>query len=289
VVAGCPDPSPKAGGGCALLKSKGVELAPWTLRDESEDLNRFFLFSARQQRPWITLKAASSLDGRTATGTGESQWITSPEAREDAKHLRGRCDAVLVGAGTVAKDQPGLLPFSREGFIPWRLVLDPKGQLKGDESVFRDDYAGRTVWFAGLTAFTSAVEAARRKGVHIESLHAGGLSGAVRSALEWMQAHHLRRVMVEGGAATLGAFVRSKLADELVLYLAPKLEATGHGLPIFQGQEELRLADWPALYQLSAETLGNELRLRARFSPERRPWAGKLPAARPTRKAKGKA
>jgi diaminohydroxyphosphoribosylaminopyrimidine deaminase/5-amino-6-(5-phosphoribosylamino)uracil reductase len=271
-----------------VLKAKGIQVAPWLLRETCEDLNRFFLFSVRHQRPWITLKAASSLDGRTATSRGESQWITSPQARDDAKRLRGRCDAVLVGAGTVAKDQPGLLPESRDGFIPWRLILDPRGQLRGDESVFRDDFASRTVWFAGLSAFTSAVEAARRKGVHTESLHAGGISGAVRSAFEWMRARHLRRVMVEGGAATLGAFVSLKLADELVLYMAPKLEGTGHGLPIFAGKDELRLNDWPALHHLGAERVGQELRLRARFSADARPWAPAEAGAKAKKRVKAK-
>ncbi len=283
VVAACPDPGDKSGGGLKKLKAHGIKVGPWVLREEAEALNRYFFFSVNHQRPWFTLKAASSLDGRTATSQGESQWITSVDARADARRLRGQCDAVLVGAGTVAHDQPGLLPQSREGFIPWRLILDPKGQLKGDESVFRDEYAGRTVWFAGLSAFTHAVEAARRKGVHTESLHAGGLSGAVRSALEWMRQHHLRRVMVEGGATTLGAFVRLRMADELVLYLAPRIEASGLGLPTFQHKEELRLRDWPALHRLQAESLGSELRLNAGFHEDPAPWSSAVEA--PAKKA----
>jgi diaminohydroxyphosphoribosylaminopyrimidine deaminase/5-amino-6-(5-phosphoribosylamino)uracil reductase len=265
VVAACPDPNPKAQGGLAFLKGKKVAVGPFVLREEAEALNRWFFYSVRQGRPWFTLKAAASLDGRTATSKGESQWITSPEARADARALRGRCDAVLVGAGTVVKDQPRLMPDDRDGWLPWRLILDPRGQLKGDESVFRDEFAHRTVWFAGLGAFRNALESARRNGSLVQPLHAGGLSGAVRSAMEWMRAHELRRVMVEGGAATLGAFVKLGLADELYLYQAPKLEGSGKGLPIFQTADESRLKAWPQLELLGTQVIGGDLRVHARF------------------------
>jgi diaminohydroxyphosphoribosylaminopyrimidine deaminase/5-amino-6-(5-phosphoribosylamino)uracil reductase len=268
VVSACPDPNPKALGGHAYLKRHKVAVGPFVLQSEAEALNRFFFFSVRQGRPWFTLKAAASLDGRTATSKGESQWITSAEARADARALRGQCDAVLVGAGTVAKDQPRLMPDDRDGYLPWRLVLDPRGQLKGDESVFTDEFAHRTVWFAGLSGFRHALESARRNGVLVQSLHAGGLSGAVRSALEWMRAHELRRVMVEGGAATLGSFLKSELADELYLYLAPKLEASGQGLPVFQASEERRLKDWPKLRLQGSQLVGGDIRLHGLFERE---------------------
>jgi diaminohydroxyphosphoribosylaminopyrimidine deaminase/5-amino-6-(5-phosphoribosylamino)uracil reductase len=265
VVAACPDPNPKASGGMAYLKQHKVAVGPWVLREEAEELNRFFFFAVKHARPWFTLKAASSLDGRTATSKGESQWITSGEARADARALRGQCDAVLVGAGTVAKDQPRLMPDNRDGWLPWRLVLDPRGQLKGDESVFSDEFAHRTVWFAGLGAFRNALESARRNGSLVQPLHAGGLSGAVRSALEWMRSHELRRVMVEGGAATLGSFLKLGLADELFLYLAPSLEGSGKGLALFVSEEERRLKEWPRLQLLGTQLVGGDIRVHGLF------------------------
>lgn len=263
VVAACPDPNSKAKGGLALLRKKGVKTGPFVLREEAEALNRYFFFSVRERRPWFTLKAAASLDGRTATSVGESQWITSAEAREDSRALRGECDSVLVGAGTVAKDHPTLMPRGRDGYLPWRLILDPKGQLKGSESVFRDGFAHRTVWFAGLPAFHQALEGAKRGGFQVAPLHAGGLAGAVRSALEWMRGHELRRVMIEGGAATLGAFLRLGLADELYLYLAPRLEGSGKGLGIFNHAQEMPLRDWGKLRFLDVRSVGVDLRLHA--------------------------
>ena len=265
VVVGCPDPNPKAQGGLARLRRHRLQVPAFVLRQEAEALNPWFMFSVRQGRPWFTLKAAASLDGRTATSQGESKWITGAEARADARALRGRCDAVLVGAGTVAKDQPSLMPDERGGYLPWRLILDPRGQLTGDESVFRDAFASRTVWFAGLGSFQHALQAARKGGALVQALHAGGLSGAVKSALEWMQSNELRRVMVEGGGATLGAFLRLGLADELVLYLAPRLEGSGQGQPVFGSPEERPLKDWPGLRLDAVSQLGPDLRIQGTF------------------------
>jgi diaminohydroxyphosphoribosylaminopyrimidine deaminase/5-amino-6-(5-phosphoribosylamino)uracil reductase len=121
------------------------------------------------------------------------------------------------------------------------------------------------VWFAGLGSFKHALGSARRGGAQVQALHAGGLSGAVKSALEWMQAHELRRVMVEGGASTLGAFLRLGLADELFLYLAPRLEGSGLGLPLFVSPDERRLKDWPGLRLDSVGLVGQDLRLHGSF------------------------
>lgn len=265
VVAACPDLHPRAQGGLDHLRKHKVQVGPFVLRQEAEDLNRYFMHSVRSGRPWFTLKAAASLDGRMATSQGMSRWITSPAARADARDLRGRCDAVLVGAGTVATDQPTLVPGDKDAYLPWRLILDPRGKLKGTEGVFRDESASRTVWFAGLSSFKHALEASRRGGAQVEPLHPGGLTGAIQSALEWMRAHDLRRVMVEGGASTLGGFLDLGLGEELVLYLAPKLEASGKGLPVFLSPQERALKDWPALRIADVSRVGPDLRLHAFF------------------------
>ncbi len=259
VVAACPDPNPRAKGGNAWLKRRGVAIAPWTLRDEGSELIKHFIFSASHGRPWVTLKAAASLDGRTATRAGQSKWITSDLARQDARRLRGRCEAVLVGARTVITDDPSLLP-ERGGWIPWRLIIDPRGRLTGKEGVFNDEHARRTVWFAPAQGLVTALERARRSACHVQPLHAGGLDKAVASAMEWMVQNQLRRVMVEGGARTLGAFLEQGWADELVLYLAPRLEGSGAGRGVFEASER-GLDAWPRLTQTQIDRVGPDLRV----------------------------
>lgn len=264
VVAACPDPNAKAKGGLAKLKRAGVSVGPWVLRDEAEALNRHFLFSASMGRPWVTLKAGISLDGRTATSKRESKWITSDEARRDSRRLRGQCGAVLVGAGTVASDDPTLLPDDVEGEPPWRLVLDPKGRLSGREKIFNDAYSAHSVWFTGARGVVAALEQARRKGVHVQPDHAGGLAGAVRSAIEWLAEREIRRLLVEGGPQTLGAFLSAGLAEELVLYYASKVSGSAASLGLFQG-EERPLAGWPRLRIDGVQRVGPDLRVDAVF------------------------
>jgi diaminohydroxyphosphoribosylaminopyrimidine deaminase/5-amino-6-(5-phosphoribosylamino)uracil reductase len=212
----------------------------------------------------VTLKAGVSLDGRTATSTRESKWVTGDEARGDSRRLRGRCGAVLVGAGTVASDDPGLLPEELEGEPPWRLILDPKGRLSGKEKVFNDAYAARSVWFTGAKGVVQALEQARRKGVHVQPEHAGGLKGALRSAIEWLAERDVRRLLVEGGPQTLGAFLAAGLAEELVLYVAPKVAGSAASLGLFAG-EERPLADWPRLRFDAVQKVGPDLRIDAFF------------------------
>jgi diaminohydroxyphosphoribosylaminopyrimidine deaminase/5-amino-6-(5-phosphoribosylamino)uracil reductase len=265
VVGACPDPNPKAQGGFAFLKRHKVEVTEGVLAAEAENLNRYFMHSVRTGRPWVTLKSAASLDGRTATSRGESKWITSAEARADARTLRGRCDAILVGAGTVTADEPTLMPEPKAGFLPWRLVLDPKGGLRGDESVFRDEWASRTVWFAGVGAFKRALDASRRTGVQAQALRPGDLAAAVRAAMEWMRVNEIRRVMVEGGAATLGAFLGQGYGDEMVMYFAPRLEGSGRGRGMFDFPRERSLKEWPRLRLDEVASVGPDLRLHGIF------------------------
>ena len=218
VVYACADPNPRAEGGGQFLAAHGVEVESGLLADEAAAANVQFLTAMRLQRPRVVVKAAASLDGRIALPSGESKWITGPEAREAGHRLRAECGAVLVGHWTVQLDDPELTARIPDVVNqPLRIVLDPKGRLTGKERIFNDQAPTRHV--------TGTFDLPELLG----SLFADGITG----------------ILIEGGAITIGSFFRAGLVDAVELFLAPKL--LGDGLNWVNRLELARLADAPAL------------------------------------------
>lgn len=216
VVVACPDPNPKAAGGAERLRSVGIPTEVGFLAEEAAAANPQFFFAMQHRRPRFVLKAGVSLDGRIALPTGESQWITGPEARAQAHRLRAECGAVLVGRRTVELDNPQLTARI-PGVVnpPLRVVLDPNFRLTGQERVF-DDQA--------------------------ETWHITGEIDLPALAERLFQ-HGVTGVLIEGGATTAGHFLRQGLADRLELFVAPKL--LGSGPAWLNGLEIPNLAQAP--------------------------------------------
>lgn len=260
VVAAAPDPNPEAHGGLAVLRNHGVELGPYVLREQAEALNLDFIRSARLGRPWFVLKAGATLDGKTALASGESKWITSEASRRDARKLRGGCDAVLVGAGTVLKDHPRLLPGKAGLFVPGRIVLDPRARLKGRERIFSDRFSDRSVWIVGPGLTPRRERAARSEGVSVIRIKAREIRAFTREAVRWMSGRY-RRVLVEGGAQTHGAFLSLGLVDEAVLYFAPLLMGGERSKGLIAGEGPHSLLKLARLKNLQVEMIGNDLKV----------------------------
>ncbi len=194
------DPNPKAGGGAEFLRTAGVLVHEGLMELESRAVAKQFLFSECHRRPLVTLKAGVSLDGRIALPSGESQWITGPNARRAAHRLRAECGAVLVGRRTVELDDPQLT--ARVAGVknqPVRVVLDPSGKLDSKYRVFDDSAPTRHVTGE----------------IHLSELMASLFAEGVKGLL------------VEGGAKTHAHFLKAGLVDEIVLFVAPKLLGDG--------------------------------------------------------------
>lgn len=223
VVSAMQDPDPKVnGGGHARLKAAGIAVEVGEGAAEAAEINAGFLMRIREGRPLFHLKIASSLDGRTATADGASKWITGPAARADGHRLRATHDAILVGANTVAADDPDLtcrLP-GLERYSPVRIVLDSTAGLSLQSRLVR---SARDVplWLVCSEQVDPQREYLLRE-AGVEVIRAAAKDGRVDvlAAARELGTRGLTRVLVEGGATVAAAFVEADLVDRLTVYRA---------------------------------------------------------------------
>lgn len=240
VVVAMEDPNPAvAGRGIARLRAAGIDVEVGLLEDAAKSLNIGFVTRMRKGRPWVRLKCAASLDGRTALANGQSRWITGVEARRDVQHWRARACAVLTGAGTVLADDPRLtvrdIDASRQ---PLRVVVDSHLSTPPSACILQ---GGGTVIFTACED-EDAAAALRQAGAEVVRLPSRGDHVDLEECLHWLAARGVNELMVEAGATLNGALLAAGLVDELVLYFAPTfLGHTARGmfaLPELQSLKE---------------------------------------------------
>ncbi|HVZ81291.1 MAG TPA: bifunctional diaminohydroxyphosphoribosylaminopyrimidine deaminase/5-amino-6-(5-phosphoribosylamino)uracil reductase RibD [bacterium] len=226
VVAATGDPNPKvAGKGFRLLRAAGIGVQVGPAAPEAIELNQAFFFSHAQGRPWVTLKAGTSLDGRIAGVTGRSRWITNKVSRQKAHLLRSRADAILVGSGTLLEDDPSLtvrLPgWRRKDGWPLRIVLDSRLRIPLKARVLKGP-AG-TVLFAAPQAPQAKQRTLESLGARVFRVPSRGKMLSLKAILALLQGLEVRSLLVEGGGAVHASFLEEGLADELHLFVAPKV------------------------------------------------------------------
>jgi len=234
------DPNPLARGGAALLEAAGVRTTAGILAEESTALNDAWTFSVRSGRPKVTWKFAATLDGRSAAADGTSRWITGPRAREDVHQLRGRCDAILVGTGTVIADDPALTVRRPDGTA---VARQPLRVVMGLRSI---PESARVLAPPGSTLLLPTHDPAE--------------------ALKTLAAQRIHHVWLEGGPTVAAAFLEAGLVDEVIAYLAPAF--LGAGAPAV-GDLGIRSID-KALRLTPTEVtmIGPDIRIRATPSQE---------------------
>jgi diaminohydroxyphosphoribosylaminopyrimidine deaminase/5-amino-6-(5-phosphoribosylamino)uracil reductase len=219
VVCGTADPNPKvAGGGIERLRAAGIAVSVGAHAAEARELNAGFFSRFERGRPFIRLKLAMSLDARTAPASGGQVWISGEAARADVQTWRARSGAILTGAGTVRTDDPRLdVRLSYGSWIrqPLRVLLDPMLTCPTSAKLFHGDGA---LVFAAADAPVRSQSSARVERV---PRAAGGLD--LRAVIERLTEFEINELLVECGPRLAGAFILSKLVDELVLYIAPTL------------------------------------------------------------------
>ncbi len=233
VVFAVEDPNPAVcGSGAEMLRAAGVDVESGLCRDEAVALNRPFFVYHKTGWPFVTLKAAMTLDGKIATHTGDSKWITSAAARRYGHLLRARSSAVLVGIGTVLADDPMLTARLPEVVNqPVRIVLDPSLRLPADSQLVRSASRVATWVVTSRRADRAARAELERSGVRIIDCDqmAGG-SFDLAFLLQKLGGEGLISVLVEGGAETHARFVERGLVDRVQMFVAPKIFG-GRGAP----------------------------------------------------------
>jgi len=266
VVYATEDPNPQVSGrGAEVLRRAGMAVEAGLCEAEARELNCGFLKRMQQGRPWVRLKLAMSLDGRTALASGESRWISGEAARADVQQWRARSSAILTGVGTVLADDPRLDVRAPEAAgaqtrQPLRVLLDrrlrtpPAARLLGT--------GGDVLIFTELAALADSARGAAlgARGARIESLPADGERLALGAVLERLGELEVNELLVEAGPTLSGELVRQSLVDELLIYLAPKLLGE-QALPLVRLPELLQLDQAPAFALRESRPLGDDLRL----------------------------
>ena len=263
VVASLADPNPLVSGqGLARLRAAGVEVEVGPGAVESRELNLGFFSRMVRKTPWVRMKVAASLDGKTALENGTSQWITSSAARADGHHWRARACAVLTGIGTVLQDNPRLdvrmVDAPRQ---PPLVVVDSRLETPLDAHIF---IAGRACYIYAVTQNDIKKAALEARGATVICLPNAQGKVDLAAMLHDLAAREINELHVEAGQKLNGSLLREGLVDEMVVYLAPKL--IGQGQVMAQWGPLTDLAQAVPLEFLSSAMLGPDLRVVARVS-----------------------
>lgn len=270
VVCAMKDPNPQVSGrGFAKLIEAGIDVTVGILEDQARALNPGFIKRMETGMPFVRLKMASSLDGRTAMQSGESQWITGPQARQDVQRMRARSSAIVTGIESIKLDDSSLTVRENELGLeaqwaseiikrqPLRVVLDSQGQISAQANILKQ--AGTTI-----VAVAKGVKPTLGQDIKILELPKGETGLDLNQLLKALAERQCNEVLVETGATLAGEFVRQGLVDEMVLYMAP----------CFMGSDARPILNWTlqAMSQkqnvkiIDNRMVGDDIRLTIGFS-----------------------
>ena len=262
VVAAMTDPNPLvSGNGLALLQAAGIATANGLMEGEARELNIGFVSRMTRGRPWLRLKAAASLDGKTALENGASQWLTGPAARRDGHAWRARACAILSGIGTVRDDDPQLnVRYVETPRQPLRVIVDSRLETPLTAKVL----SGGPVLVAAAVDDEKKANSLRAAGAEVVLLPNAGGKVELKDLLEELARRGINEVHAEAGFKLNGSLLREGLVDELLLYLAPCL--IGHvAAGIFNLPALAALDDRQHLQVRDLRQVGEDIRLIARF------------------------
>lgn len=260
------DPNPSVRGrGVAALRRAGLAVTVGVARREAEELNKAYSHWMKTKRPYVTLKAGMTLDGKIATATGESKWITGQQSRREAHRLRREADAVLVGAGTVMRDDPSLT--ARTGLRlarlaerqPLRVVVDSRLRIPLKAKVLAQQEAAKTVVATTVLADPPKKQALLEQGIEVLTLPVVGGSVSLAALMSDLGKRGITSVLLEGGGKLNAAMLKARLVQHVRLYVAPLLLGGDDAKSVIAGRGPARLASAMRLRHLTTRMVGGDL------------------------------
>ena len=254
------DPNPLVNGqSITKLRENGVEVFTGILQDQGFKLNEVFFKYITSKEPFVVLKSASSLDGKIATKTGESKWITGEKARNDGQSLRGKYDSILVGINTVIADDP-MLTCRLKGFRnPYRIILDSSLRISKEAKILNlDDSPEKTIIFTTDLASGEKIKEIKKKARVISLV---GKQIILKEVLRRLAEMEICSVLVEGGSKIHGSFISEGLVDKYYLYYAPMLIGGENAPGFFGGTGMAELSECRNLKIEDIRRIDKDLRL----------------------------
>jgi diaminohydroxyphosphoribosylaminopyrimidine deaminase/5-amino-6-(5-phosphoribosylamino)uracil reductase len=267
LVYGAVDANPEhAGRGLELLRERGVRVVGPVLREECEALNEGWPKFITEGLPFVTVKAAMSLDGKLATATGESHWITGEPARAHAHRMRYETDAVLVGLGTIVHDDPQLTPRGDfdEARCPWRVVVDGAAGIPLEATVLTDEWRARTIVVTTKDAPLATRELIEATGAQLISLHGDLDHVDLDELMEALAERGIIYVMIEGGASVITSAFEHGIVDKVALFYAPMLIGGRDAPSLIGGTGISTLDDAIPLSDVATRRFGDDVLIEAR-------------------------
>jgi diaminohydroxyphosphoribosylaminopyrimidine deaminase / 5-amino-6-(5-phosphoribosylamino)uracil reductase len=260
VIVGMRDPCRLVDGrGIRRLRRAGIAVEVGLLGDECRRVNEHFVCAQERGRPFVTWKAAVTLDGRIATRRGDSRWVTGARARDLGHALRDTHDAILVGAGTVRADDPLLTNRRRRGRDPVRVVLDGRLTISPRARLLHSGSPAPTLVVCSRGAPAVRQRALEAAGAEVLRLPGRGGRVDARALLATLRERDLLSVLIEGGGETAATFLEAGLVDKVVVFVAPKLVGGKGAIPMLAGRGVSRMAEAVRLCDIKYRQVGEEM------------------------------
>jgi diaminohydroxyphosphoribosylaminopyrimidine deaminase/5-amino-6-(5-phosphoribosylamino)uracil reductase len=252
------------GRGVARLRKAGIEVTLGVLENECQRVNEGFITRVTRRRPFVMLKLAMTLDGRIATRSGDSRWISSEDSRELVHRWRAEYDAVMVGAGSVIADNPRLTCRIEGGRDPMRIIVDGRLRSPADAVVFSQRSSAITMLVTAPERLAKARRSYGSRGVEIVGVTGSRGEIQIVELMRELARRGCSKVMIEGGAHLAGAALRAGIVDRVAMFIAPKI--IGGGVGAIEGLEIGEMTAAIKLSNLSARQLGPDWLLEAEIT-----------------------